>query len=340
MDHPARPLFSHVTWRWTVAILWALLASACGDDDSSSADDGAVDSTTDDDAGIDTPTDAPTDTPTDTPTDAPIDTPTDTPTDTAIDTPTDTPATILWRDEIQTGGEPWGFDGIGVEHPIGTTVVPDDANGANLSRVPDPLSGAGFALRHFATFDTGGSRSQAGIYSFANAAFDAQAKSPEGVWVAQEWYFPEAIGAADDPVPWINLWDWHSTDAGGGNRWHTSPGLMLTEDGSMRVRWEWGGPANAINPTSADSTIALPVGEWFDIEMHYVWTTGTTTLSLWINGALALEQTGVQTRTDSHETVETYMKFYGSTQGGTPWSPTPSVRYTRNVRIAGERIWR
>jgi hypothetical protein len=251
-----------------------------------------------------------------------------------------TPVNILWTDDIQSCNSPWGFDGIGVEHPIGTEVFPDDANGANLSCVLDPLSGSGYALRHFATFDTGGSRSQAGIYSFANTAFADQAKSAEGVWVAQEWYFPEALDAGGDYAPWINLWDWHSTNAGGGNRWHTSPGLMLCEDGSMRVRWEWGGPANEINPTSDDSTIALPVGEWFDIEMYYQWTTGTTTLSLWINGELALEQSGVQTRDASHETVEAYIKFYGSTQGGTPWSPTPSIRYTRNVRVAGERIWR
>ncbi len=254
--------------------------------------------------------------------------------------PGGTPATILWSDEIQTGASPWGFDGLSVQHPIGTVVFPDDANGANLSRVADPLLGGGFALRHFATFDTGGSRSQAGIYSFANTAFGDQARSAEGVWVAQEWYFPAALGAGGDYLPWINLWDWHSTDPGGGNRWHTSPGLMLQEDGSMQVQWHWGGPANSINPSSSVSTLALPVGEWFDIEMYYQWTTGTTTISLWINGVLAIEQSGVQTRAPSHETVETYVKFYGSTQGGTAWSPTPSVRYTRNVRVAGERIWR
>ncbi|HZY02759.1 MAG TPA: hypothetical protein VFF02_04615 [Anaeromyxobacteraceae bacterium] len=49
---------------------------------------------------------------------------------------------------------------------------------------------------------------------------------------------------------------------------------------------------------------------------------------------------GVQTRAASHQVVETYVKFYGSTQGGTPWVPTPSLRYTRNVRVADGRIWR
>jgi hypothetical protein len=61
---------------------------------------------------------------------------------------------------------------------------------------------------------------------------------------------------------------------------------------------------------------------------------------VWIDGQLALEQSGVQTRDAAHQIVETYLKFYGSTQGHGAWTPTPSLKYTRNVRVAGERIWR
>ncbi len=248
---------------------------------------------------------------------------------------------ILWTDDIQSQVSPWGLDGIGVEHPIGTEVTPDDANGANFSVVADPLGGDGFAIRHFATFDEGGSRSQGGLYGDVNTIFGDQAKRPEGVFVAQEWYFPEVIDADGDAYCWINLWDFHSVDGNRGNRWHTSPGLMLARDGSMRVVWEWGGEAANINPNSDLSSVAMPVGQWFDIEMHYVWVDSpTATITLWINGELALEQTGVQTRASSHQIPETYLKFYGSSQGRGPWVPTPSLKYTRNVRIAGERIWR
>jgi hypothetical protein len=251
------------------------------------------------------------------------------------------PDYILWTDSLQTGSFPFGFDGWEVEYPGDNPIEPDDdANGASLTRVPNPLSGGGFAMRHFGTFDAEGARAQAGIWSFENEAFARQAMSPEGVWIAQEWYFPEAVDAGGDDVPWLSVWDWHSTDDGGGDRWHTSPGLMIHEDGSMRVRWEWGGAAGEINPESAYSTIAMPVGEWFDVEMHYVWSSGPTTLTLWINGELALEQSGVQTRASGHSVVETYIKWYGSTQGATDWNPTPTIRYTRNVRIASERIWR
>src|SRR5438045_3836282 len=225
-------------------------------------------------------------------------------------------ANILWQDSIQTSAvAPWGFSGLGVEHPIGQ-MSSTDAEGASLTRVANPLAGGGFALRHFATFDGGGSRSQAGIYGFVNDVFSRQAKSAEGIWVAQEWYFPRVLSAGGDPVPWMNLWDWHST-ASGGDRWHTCPGLMLAEDGSMRVKWEWG---TSPNPDSGLSSIAMPVGRWFEIEMHYKWTAArNATISLWIEGQLALEETGVQTANAGHDTVETYTKFYGSSNGGHAW---------------------
>jgi hypothetical protein len=207
-----------------------------------------------------------------------------------------------------------------------------------LTRVPDP-SGEGFALKQLATFDNnGGSRSQAGIYSFANSTFNQLVKSSTGVYIAQEWFFPETIGADSglDSNPWVNLWDFHSV--GNGSRWDTQPGLMLAEDGSMRVKWTW----RERNQDTAWSTVKLPVGEWFDVEMHYVWTEGGgcdgATVTLWVNGQRALEQSGVVTKGSGHDSVETYIKFYGSANGGPDWEPKPSLKYVRNVRMAAERI--
>jgi len=193
-------------------------------------------------------------------------------------------------------------------------------------------------MRHYGEL-VGSARAQLGIWSFRNSAFGDLVTSGQPVYMAQEWYFPEAISAGGDVYPWLNLWDWHSTD-GGTHRYSTAPGLMLDEDGSMRVYWSWGGDLYRINGISEKSTLSLPVGEWFDIEMKYQWTSGTTTVSLWINGELALEQSGVQTAQADHTNVETYIKLYGDDAGRTPWSPNPIVKYTRNVRISGERIWR
>jgi hypothetical protein len=251
------------------------------------------------------------------------------------------PPKILWSDSIQTKPSPWGFNGVAVQHPVGPEVEPNDANGANLSVVPDPLGGPGLAMRHFATFDAVGSRSQAGIYGDFNTIYAEQAKKPEGVWIAQEWYFPQAIGAQGEEYCWISLWDFHAIVADRSSRWATAPGIFLAQDGSMRVRFGWGIPPEIGNKTTAWSGVPLPVGRWFDVEMHYVWTdTPTGTIMLWIDGQLAVAESGVQTRAPGHQVPETYMKFYGSTQGRGAWTPTPTLKYTRNVRIAGERIWR
>ncbi len=248
--------------------------------------------------------------------------------------------TILWRDSLQTGSNPWGFDELLVERPTEVEIVGSDARGANLSRVGDPAGGAGFAMRHLCTFDQAGCRSEIGVWSFQNSAFNTQAKSAQGVWVAVEMYFPTVVTAGGEDFPWLNIWDWHSTDNGGGNRWATSPGVMLAHDGSMRLRFEWGGPSYDVNgdPTPY-STLALPVGRWVDVEMHYVWSTSPVKIDIWIDGQAALSVTGV-TKRSSHSAIETYSKWYGAqNDGARSWTPSPTTRYTRNVRIANARIW-
>jgi len=243
---------------------------------------------------------------------------------------------LIWADSIQSGGEPYGFDEFLTESPIDNVVTPRDGNGANLSRVPDPLGGPGYAIREYGNFAQGGARSELGLWSFNQPEFSALVLSGAPVYVAQEWYFPKAIDAGGDDWPWLNLWDWHSVSSS--DRWHTDPGLMLAKDGSMRVRWEWGG--DPPNVESGYSSIGFPVGEWFDIEMKYQWSSNKdVTLKLWVNGVLVLKEANVQTAAASHDNVEMYIKWYGDDQGHTPWSPTPTVKYVRNVRISGQRIW-
>jgi hypothetical protein len=247
---------------------------------------------------------------------------------------------LVWSDSIQSGNHPFGFDGFITQYPIGNIVEADDANGANLSRVSDPDGGPGYALRQYGVFDENGARSQLGIWSFAQDEFRDLALSGEPVYVAQEWYFPETIEAGGDPWPWLSLLDWHTT-ADGGTRWATCPGMMLNEDGSMRFHFAWGCPAGEVNGSTSDwSSIGMPVGQWLDVEMRWQFATGpTATVSVWINGELALEQVGVQTAPPQHSVVEFYIKLYGSDQGHTPWSPRGTTKYVRNVRISGERIW-
>ena len=247
---------------------------------------------------------------------------------------------ILWSDGIDENTAQWGFDWLETAYPIGNTlsVTNNDALGASITRVVDPITGTGSALRLFGQFDAGGSKAQVGIFSFANTAFGNQAKSNDGIYVAQEWLFPQVLSANGDPWSWIDLLDWHSTGIDGADRWHSSPGLILARDGSMHAHFEWGGDAQYINQDSADSLLAFPVGEWFNIEMYYKWSATSADLRMWVNGDLFLEQLNVVTKASSHQNVEMYTKWYGSDQGHTSWSPTPSVRYIRNIRISGSPI--
>jgi hypothetical protein len=48
----------------------------------------------------------------------------------------------------------------------------------------------------------------------------------------------------------------------------------------------------------------------------------------------------VRTKGSGHNSVETYLKFYGSAITGPIWNPLPSVKYLRNVRMSNQRIWR
>jgi hypothetical protein len=249
---------------------------------------------------------------------------------------------LIWTDAIQTGGGQYGFDGFETEHPISHSVSPSDANGANLSRVPDPLGGSGYAMRQYGFFDDSGARSQLGIWSFNQQEFRELALSGAPIYVAQEWYLPETVDAGGDGWAWLSLLDWHTT-RDGSDRWDTSPGMMLKQDGSMTFQFAWGVAARQVNGhTSNWSNAALPVGEWFDIEMRWQFATGpTATVSVWINGQLALQQTGVATAGQGHNVVEFYIKLYGgSVQGQSPWNPQAITKYVRNVRISGERIWR
>ena len=51
------------------------------------------------------------------------------------------PSTALFfQDNIQNGSKPWGFTATTCEHPIAAEVACSDANGANVTRVPDPLA--------------------------------------------------------------------------------------------------------------------------------------------------------------------------------------------------------
>src|SRR3990172_8918010 len=195
----------------------------------------------------------------------------------------------LWQDKIQEDSPLWGFDGIGTNNPGNVPVPPDDTNGVNLSRVPNPAGG--FWLRHYADLSKPGAyiRSQAGIYGSVHKAFNDAASS--GVYISHKCFLPRILSANGDAFSWLGLWDIHSKDLSGGNRSYL--GMNVEQDGSMRAKRAWGGPLYLLNrdrgPSPPASKIALPVGRAFTIKTHFIRSTEPTTIRVWFDEELALQ---------------------------------------------------
>lgn len=243
----------------------------------------------------------------------------------------------IWKDRIQEDEPMWGFDGIGVCNPGNIEVAPDDANGANLSRVPDPSGKPGYALRHFALLDKQGAyvRSQAGVYGSNHKEFNDAAESPTGVYLEQECYIPEVLSANSDGYSWLSLQDIHVTDADGANRsWLALPVL---QDGSMRAKLAWGGVLYNVNLNNGTpppiSAIPLSVRRPFIIKTHFIRSVEPTTIRVWFDNELALEWVGAINSIPSNRIVAYFVKLYGGVQHDNPWTPTPTIRYSRNVKI-------
>ena len=243
---------------------------------------------------------------------------------------------IIWHDTIQSDPNEWGLH-LGCEHPInGVKITCDAENGANLSRVPDPAGGSGWAIRHSIIPSHGGGRAQLSTSTLGNPAFATQLANYGEVWIEQEMFIPAPIPSSEGNGPWISLMDFHSSNANGAGRWHTNPGLFLcsealrcppSETGKLVARdWKnkmFGGP----------SAKSVPINQWFRLQVHFRWSTSPVPVTYYVNGTQVLQIT-LPTKDSGHTVLEWYSKLYG----GGKWTPNPLVRYTRNVRFSDSFI--
>jgi hypothetical protein len=225
----------------------------------------------------------------------------------------------------------------GCEHPInGVKITCDAGNGADLSRVPDPAGGLGWAIRHYIIPSDGGGRAQVSTSTVGNPAFATQLANYSEIWIEQEMFIPAPVPSSEGNGSWISIMDFHTSDANGADRWHTNPGLFLcsgalrcppSEAGKLVARdWKnkiFGGP-------TAES---VPVNQWFRLQVHFRWSTSPVPVTYYINGRQVLQIT-LPTKGSGHTALEWYSKLYG----GGKWNPNPLVRYTRNVKFSGSFI--
>ena len=242
--------------------------------------------------------------------------------------------TVFFQDEIQTSGEPWGFDEALTEYPVGDPIsggARSDST-ANLTKVADPAAGgSGFAIRQVVhASGPGGGRSELGIWTLGglHSALRTYLRTGASIFISMEIYLPaHTQPASPDTVPWLAMYDIHPNTAGDVLR----PGWSLNwpEDGSDSIM---------VNRQDAPdeeiySTIQMPIGEWFTLEIE--WSGGPNeTVRTWINGTLATTQHNVRT-TPSGGIItdfEANIKVYTEPQGS-PWSPDPVIKYVRNYQI-------
>ena len=108
---------------------------------------------------------------------------------------------------------------------------------------------------------------------------------------------------------------------------------------AMTFAFNWGGEAGQLNNNSDWSNIAMPVGEWFDMEMRLAMCTYSArpaTLSVWINGQLALQQTGVKTAIAGHPSSRIVYEAVRRRPGAHPLEPDPD----HQVRAQRPHLWR
>ncbi len=247
---------------------------------------------------------------------------------------------LFWASTEQTTGKPWGFSDVVCEKPHDNRVSCSDANGVNASKVANPIAGGGFAIRQYGELNGPGegARSEPGIHTQDFPVWEAATTSGTQFYLAQELYFPSDIVGTGE-YPWLSIMDFHSVNVIGQNRYHTNPGFFIQNEldnppGNMYIGVAW-----ANNNSGGVFSQPLPVGEWFDLEVSYRWTTSkNSTLQAWINGTLVYTENNVQTANSSQSVLEWYSKLYGDDNDDSGpdgnWAQDPTIFYRRNIRAS------
>jgi hypothetical protein len=254
-------------------------------------------------------------------------------------------STPFWATTEQTEGSPWGFSDVICEYPIDNRVTCSDGNNVNASKVANPIAGGGWAIRQYGLLNGGneGARSEPGIHTQDWPVWESSTTSGTQFYMAQEMYFPEAIVGTGN-YPWLSIMDFHSVRRNDGqNRYHTNPGFFIVPEGEnppggdpMYIDVGW-----ANNNSGGRFSQPLPVGEWFDLEVSYIWTDQFDgTIQAWINGALVYTENNVKTHKSDQQVIEFYAKLYGDDNDDEGpdgnWDPDPTIYYRRNLRASFE----
>jgi hypothetical protein len=244
---------------------------------------------------------------------------------------------LLWASTEQVAGLPCNFTTEWCEYACcgdGEGVC-SDANGVNVTRInisSEGLPADGghtYAVRQYVGNDVYPFwRSELGAWTGGNPTLLAHMQTGASTFFIMDVYIPSEITWNGN---FLSIWDFHSSAGGAPIGFHTCPGIML-QNGTptMRLRSVYAACDNDYE--NGSSTLSMPWGEWFTLEIEYRYSSSNGGVSVWINGTLALADTGRNTHPGG-DTPQFYSKIYG--EGLTPLgSPAPLIIYRKNYRAS------
>ena len=167
-----------------------------------------------------------------------------------------------------------------------------------------------------------------------NAYLQKQFEDQGSIFIFAEFLFEDVL--TGDGSAWLSILDVSpSTDAGAPVFADLWPSLMVDPSGTMKLFLDWSAlrSLGSTTPDSALSTMAVPIGEWVEVELEYVRSSGAGAtdglLRVYINDVLALEQAGIETWRHGFPRFNAHLGMIG----GSNWSPSPTEYFFRQAAV-------
>jgi len=220
------------------------------------------------------------------------------------------------------------------QQPIGTPVPCNIWTGPATDRVIDPLGTEPVWYSKATVAPSADMRRLIRGGRDRNAYLQKQFEDQGSIFMFAEFLFEDRL--TGDGSAWLSILDVSpSTDEGAPLFADFWPSLEVDRAGTMKLLLDWSALRllGSTTPDSVLSTVAVPLGEWVEVELEYVRSSGqgaTDGLSrVYINGVLALEQTGIETWRDGFPRFNAHLGMVGSSN----WSPSLTQYFFRHAAV-------
>jgi hypothetical protein len=224
------------------------------------------------------------------------------------------------------------------QQPIGTPVSCNIFTGPTTDRTTDPLGTEVVWYSKASIAPSADMRRLIRGGRDRNAYLQKQFEDRGPIFIYAEFLFQEAL--TGDSSAWLSILDVSpSTDVDAPVFADLAPSLELDPEGSMKLFLNWSQLRllGATTPDSGLSAVAIPTGEWVEVELEYVRSSGGGAVDglvrVYIDGALALEQTGIETWRSGFPRFNAHLGMIASSS----WSPSPTQYHFRRAAVTNYR---